>query len=101
MITCVSVARLWLPAPAPTSVTDLPDWFPLTSRPAMRKSLTTDEVSKRAVAYYRSSAEDAESDIDRQREQVRRWAEKHGVEIVREFEDRDTSALDKQRFSCA
>ena len=26
---CVSVARDWLPAPAPTSVTDLPDWLPL------------------------------------------------------------------------
>ena len=36
------------------------------------------------------------ADIDRQREQVRKWAEKHGLEIVREFEDRDTSALDKQ-----
>ena len=40
----------------------------------------------RAVAYYRHSAQDRqENSIPIQRDQVREWAEKHGVEIVEEF----------------
>jgi DNA invertase Pin-like site-specific DNA recombinase len=40
----------------------------------------------RAVAYYRTTAEH-EGSIEDQRQQVRKWAEEHGVEIVREFAD--------------
>ena len=68
----------------------------MTRQAASRKSLTRHDASMRAVAYYRSGPTDEASTIDRQREQVRKWAEKHGLEIVREFEDRDTSALEKQ-----
>lgn len=47
-------------------------------------------VRPRAVAYYRHSAQDRqENSIPIQREQVRKWAEKNGVEIIREFEDAD------------
>jgi len=42
----------------------------------------------RAVAYYRHSAQDRqENSIPIQREQVREWAEQHGVEIIKEFSD--------------
>ena len=42
----------------------------------------------RAVAYYRHSAEDRqESSIPIQREQVREWADKNGVDIIHEFAD--------------
>ena len=45
-------------------------------------------VRPRAVAYYRHSAQDRqENSIPIQREQVREWAEKNGVEIIQEFED--------------
>ncbi len=48
----------------------------------------------RAVAYYRHSAQDRqENSIAIQREQVREWAEKNGVEIVREFSDAGKSGL--------
>ena len=54
----------------------------------------------RAVAYYRStSGEDErstggadENSIQEQREQVRRWAEEHGVTIIREFVDHGGNA---------
>jgi DNA invertase Pin-like site-specific DNA recombinase len=52
---------------------------------------TTDSAT-RAVAYYRSATAEGDDAIERQREQVRRWAEKHGIKIVREFEDRGVSA---------
>jgi DNA invertase Pin-like site-specific DNA recombinase len=42
----------------------------------------------RAVAYYRSSVQDRqEESISVQRQQVREWAEQHGVEIIEEFAD--------------
>jgi DNA invertase Pin-like site-specific DNA recombinase len=50
-----------------------------------------DTAPSNAVAYYRSTIEDPEGTIERQREEVRRWAEEHGLEIVREFEDRDAA----------
>ena len=56
-------------------------------------SLASDEKSTtpsrlRAVAYYRHSAQDQqENSIPQQQEQVRDWAEKNGVEIIREFVD--------------
>lgn len=48
----------------------------------------------RAVAYYRHSAQDRqENSIPLQREQVRRWAEQNGIELVREFADHGKSGL--------
>lgn len=42
----------------------------------------------RAVAYYRHSAQDRqENSIPIQRDQVREWAQKNGVEIIHEFAD--------------
>jgi hypothetical protein len=52
--------------------------------------MTTQDKSERAVAYYRSTV--AEGD-GVESEDVRRWAETHGIEIVREFEDTGTSEL--------
>jgi DNA invertase Pin-like site-specific DNA recombinase len=48
----------------------------------------------RAVAYYRHSAQDRqENSIPLQQEQVREWAEKNGVEIIKEFSDAGRSGL--------
>ena len=48
----------------------------------------------RAVAYYRHSAQDRqENSIPIQQEQVREWAEKNGVEIIKEFADAGKSGL--------
>lgn len=48
----------------------------------------------KAVAYYRHSAQDRqENSIPIQREQVRKFAGEHGVEIVREFADHGKSGL--------
>lgn len=48
----------------------------------------------RAVAYYRHSAQDRqENSIAIQREQVREWASKNGVEIIHEFADAGKSGL--------
>ena len=48
----------------------------------------------RAVAYYRHSAQDRqENSIPIQRDQVREWADKNGVEIIREFADAGKSGL--------
>ena len=58
-----------------------------------------DEVPSRprAVAYYRHSAQDRqENSIPIQREQVRKWAEENGVEIVEEFSDHGKSGLDAE-----
>jgi hypothetical protein len=45
-------------------------------------------VRPRAVAYYRQSVQDRQEDsIPVQREQVREWADDHGIEIVREYAD--------------
>lgn len=41
-----------------------------------------------AVAYYRHSAQDRqENSIPIQQEQVRQFAEEHGIEIIEEFAD--------------
>jgi hypothetical protein len=46
------------------------------------------------VAYYRHSAQDRqENSIPIQRDQVREWAEKNGVEIIHEFADAGKSGL--------
>ena len=48
----------------------------------------------RAVAYYRHSAQDRqENSIPLQRDQVREWADKNGVEIIQEFADPGKSGL--------
>lgn len=48
----------------------------------------------RAVAYYRHSAQDRqENSVAIQQEQVRKWAEENGVEIIYEFADRGKSGL--------
>jgi len=48
----------------------------------------------RAVAYYRHSAQDRqENSIPLQREQVRKWAQEQGIEIIMEFADHGKSGL--------
>ena len=50
-----------------------------------------------AVAYYRHSAQDRqENSIPIQRDQVREWAEKNGVEIIHEFADAGKSGLNAE-----
>ena len=50
-----------------------------------------------AVAYYRHSAQDRqENSIPIQRDQVREWAEKNGIEIVEEFADHGKSGLNAE-----
>lgn len=47
-----------------------------------------------AVAYYRHSAQDRqENSVAIQQEQVRKWAQDNGVEIIHEFADRGKSGL--------
>ena len=54
-------------------------------------------VRPRAVAYYRHSAQDRqENSIPIQQEQVREWAEKNGVEIIKEFADAGKSGLNAE-----
>lgn len=49
---------------------------------------------KKAVCYYRHSAQDKqENSIEIQQEQVRKFAADHDIEIVREFADRGISGL--------
>jgi DNA invertase Pin-like site-specific DNA recombinase len=49
------------------------------------------------VAYYRHSAQDRqENSIPIQQDQVRGWAEKHGVEIIHEFADAEKSGLNAE-----
>ncbi len=56
---------------------------------------SVDSNSKiRAIAYYRHSAQDRqENSIPIQRDQVREWADKNGVEVVQEFADAGKSGL--------
>tara|TARA_A100000171_G_scaffold50361_1_gene61534 strand:- start:56 stop:424 length:369 start_codon:yes stop_codon:yes gene_type:complete len=46
-----------------------------------------ESVGTRAVAYFRSSLDDAGRSVEVQRDFVRRWAAVNGVRIVREFCD--------------
>jgi DNA invertase Pin-like site-specific DNA recombinase len=51
----------------------------------------------RGVAYYRHSAQERqENSIPIQRDQVREWAEQHGVEIIKEFADHGKSGLNSE-----
>ena len=55
------------------------------------------DIRLRAVAYYRHSAQDRqENSIPIQREQVREWAEKNGIEIIKEFADHGKSGLNAE-----
>lgn len=50
--------------------------------------------SKRAVAYYRHSAQDRqENSVEIQQDQVRQFAKEHDIEIIHEFADRGKSGL--------
>jgi DNA invertase Pin-like site-specific DNA recombinase len=50
--------------------------------------------SRRAVAYYRHSAQDRqENSVEIQQDQVRAFAQENGIEIIREFADRGKSGL--------
>jgi len=52
------------------------------------------EPTARAITYYRHSAQDRqENSIPIQREQVRKFASEHGIEIVKEFADHGKSGL--------
>jgi DNA invertase Pin-like site-specific DNA recombinase len=52
------------------------------------------EIKARAVAYYRHSAEDRqENSIPIQREQIKKFAKEHGIEIIDEFQDAGKSGL--------
>ncbi len=47
---------------------------------------TTKSSARRAIAYYRSSVQDGQKNsIDIQKDQVRRWAQERGIEIIHEF----------------
>jgi DNA invertase Pin-like site-specific DNA recombinase len=51
-------------------------------------------AGKKAVAYYRHSAQDRqENSVEIQREQVRQFATEHGIEVIAEFSDRGKSGL--------
>ena len=51
----------------------------------------------RAIVYYRHSAQDRqENSIPIQRDQVREWADKNGVEIIHEFADAGKSGLNAE-----
>jgi DNA invertase Pin-like site-specific DNA recombinase len=55
---------------------------------------TKKTYAKRAIAYYRHSAEDRqENSVEIQQDQVRKFAEDNGIEIVEEFIDRGKSGL--------
>ena len=52
------------------------------------------ETKTKAVAYYRHSAEDRqENSIPIQREQIRKFAQEHGIEVIHEFQDAGKSGL--------
>ena len=53
----------------------------------------------RAIAYYRSSSEHQSAhSISLQQAHVRTWADKHGIEIIREYSDVGKSAsIDEDR----
>jgi len=60
-------------------------------------------AGKRAVAYYRHSAQDRqENSVEIQQDQVRAFARDHDIEIIREFADRGKSGLsteDRHEFN--
>ena len=60
--------------------------------------IKTIDFKRKAYAYYRHSAEDRQQNsIPLQQEQVRDFASRHGIEIVREFQDAGVSGLTDKR----
>ena len=56
-----------------------------------------DIPSRKAVAYYRHSAQDRqENSIPIQQEQVQQWAEQIGIKIIHEFADAGKSGLNAE-----
>jgi len=56
-----------------------------------------DSVRNRAVAYYRHSAEiGQENSVEIQQDNIRTFAEKHGIEVIHEFSDRGKSGLNAE-----
>lgn len=56
-----------------------------------------DQPRLRAVAYYRHSAEiGQENSVEIQQDNVRAFADKHGIEVIQEFADRGKSGLNAQ-----
>jgi DNA invertase Pin-like site-specific DNA recombinase len=61
------------------------------------RSVTPRKPKLRAVAYYRHSAEiGQENSVEIQRDKVRKFAKKHGIEIIHEFADRGKSGLNAE-----
>ncbi len=56
-------------------------------------------IKKRAIAYYRSSSEHQTGhSISLQQANVRAWAVKNGIEVIREYSDvRKSGSIDEQR----
>ena len=56
------------------------------------------EIRAKAVAYYRHSAEERqENSIPIQKEQVKKFAKEHGIEIIKEFQDAGKSGLSTEK----
>jgi DNA invertase Pin-like site-specific DNA recombinase len=59
--------------------------------------LANAHLRKRAVAYYRHSAEiGQENSVEIQRDNIRAFADKHDLEIIHEFSDRGKSGLNAE-----
>ena len=55
------------------------------------------QLQLRAVAYYRHSAEiGQENSVEIQQDNVRAFADKHNLEIIKEFADRGKSGLNAE-----
>ena len=62
--------------------------------PVWWKTQEAPEAKKKAVAYYRHSAEDKqENSVPIQREQVTKFAREHAIKIIKEFADHGKSGL--------
>lgn len=61
-------------------------------------NLTAAQIGKKAVAYYRHSAEDKqENSVPLQREQVQKFATQNGIEIIFELADEGKTGLNANR----
>src|SRR5438132_11315013 len=62
-----------------------------------KKSAAAAQLMRRAVAYYRHSAEiGQENSVEIQRDNIRAFAAKHNLEIIHEFSDRGKSGLNAE-----
>lgn len=56
------------------------------------------EYTAKAIAYYRHSAQDRqENSIPIQREQIKKFADKHGIELIDHFSDHGKSGLSTEK----